>query len=869
MPIQATASRGMLSTRTARRAHMTELTRVGLTCRAFARAGSKGGSHDRAHMGAGSHAGHSLDAAGVPDVRPHAILVHCLGSEGQRIFASLTDTGSYAGAVTALSTHFGLMRNVMMERYRFRQRGQRPGETVLQYVASLKELASTCNFGELHEEMIRDQLIEKTCTPRIRERLLMEPDTLTLDRTVTLAGQIEAAIREARTFSGLTSPTSSQLRQLTREGTSVPADVQGVHYHEDHRRHTQQGTHKKASRPTYPGAKRPDYQQSSCSNCGSQGHKAWSNGCPAKNQTCHECGRRGHFAHKCRSSGQVRHVAQGDDHDTDVTIYSITENRSDTFKNCQVKIDGKTVNLLMDLGAKVSIVSELLHKELFAKHPLTTATKRLYAYNKDPIPVLGMVHLPNVQYGGHMLESFPFYVTKQGTSLMGIDLFNALGFHVTHKGALVHTVDTLNTGTNQEATRFPTVEKYAHCPNIDQSVSPVSQKLRRLPLSVRPEVSAELKRLEEAGIIEKIDSSPWISNLVVARQKNNEIRLCVDLRAVNKAVIPDKYPLPTLEELTSEFHGSTVFSKLDLRRSYLQVPLTKDARHLSAFITHDGVFQYTWMCYGLASAPSAFQKILSSILSGCKGSTHLLDDVVEHGKTQHDHDRHLTEVLERFNTHNLLLNDGKCQFSQHSIDFAGYTVSAQGVIPLGSNVKAINDLPVPKDVKGLQSFLGTTNFYLKFVPRYAEIAEPLHKLLRKGMPWSWTREHTDAFEALKRKIAAPPTLAHFDPGAQTYVPTDASSHALGAVLSQSDGHTERPVAFASRTLSPTERKYSTSEREALAAIFACEHWHLYLYGRKFHLHTDHAALKALLSTAGSGHKPLRIYRWADRLLQYT
>ena len=160
-------------------------------------------------------------------------------------------------------------------------------------------------------------------------------------------------------------------------------------------------------------------------------------------------------------------------------------------------------------------------------------------------------------------------------------------------------------------------------------------------------------------------------------------------------------------------------------------------------------------------------------------------------------------------------------------------------------------------MKHLQSFLGTTNFYLKFVPNYAGIAEPLCKLLHKDEPWVWCQEQTEAFVALKQKIASQPILAHFDPNLPTYVTPDASNHAIGAVLSQIDEQTERPVAFASRTLSMTEHKYSTSEREALAAIFACEHWHMYLYGRKFILRTDHQTLKTLLSTSGTGHKPLR------------
>ena len=146
------------------------------------------------------------------------------------------------------------------------------------------------------------------------------------------------------------------------------------------------------------------------------------------------------------------------------------------------------------------------------------------------------------------------------------------------------------------------------------------QPLRRLPLTFREGVTAELSSLLEEGIIEPINAAPWISNLVVAQKKSGGLRVCVDLRQVNKAVIPDKYPLPTAEELTSLFHGSTVFTKLDLRQGYLQVPLHPASRDLTAFVTHAGVFRYTRIPFGLSSAPSCFQKVMSTILAGVPGT---------------------------------------------------------------------------------------------------------------------------------------------------------------------------------------------------------------------------------------------------------
>ncbi|XP_030838443.1 uncharacterized protein K02A2.6-like [Strongylocentrotus purpuratus] len=518
-------------------------------------------------------------------------------------------------------------------------------------------------------------------------------------------------------------------------------------------------------------------------------------------------------------------------------------------KNVKCKIAGTNLSLMIDVGAKVSILSDKLYHRHFSHCSLSSTSSKLIAYGEPPtlISVLGTVELP-VGYKDVHLDSFTFYIAK-GESLMGVNLFDALGFQMNdHTGERIRLID--NAYRERYAALFNEFGKckgYCHAPRVDSSVPPTAQSLRRLPLAVRDEVSKELHRLESDGIIERIDSSPWVSNLVIARRKNGDLRLCVDLRAVNKAIIPDKYPLPTMNELSASFHGAKVFSKLDMRRSYLQ---------------------YRRMPYGLNSAPSAFQKIVSSVLAGIEGTLNLLDDVVVFGEDKAQHDQRLAEVMTRLAKHNLTLNEAKCTFAASDIDFLGYHVTADGLTPTLDNVAAIRTLPAPTNVKELASFLGTMNFYRKFVPQYAEIAEPLQKLLRKEALWEWHNAQETAFNTLKGRIAEPPVLAYFTPSAETYVTTDASAFAIGAVLSQTIDGSVRPVAFASRALSDTERKYSTGEREALACIYACKHWHMYLYGRKFTLRTDHQALTTLLSTSGSGHRPLRIYRWSDRLHQY-
>lgn len=195
------------------------------------------------------------------------------------------------------------------------------------------------------------------------------------------------------------------------------------------------------------------------------------------------------------------------------------------------------------------------------------------------------------------------------------------------------------------------------------------------------DIIAELQRLLDTGIIERVDASPWISNLVVVK-KSGGLRPCVDLRQVNKVVVPDKYPLPMVEELSAKFHGSMVFSKLDLRQGYLQVPLHPDSGNLTAFVTHMGVFCYTRIPFGLSSAPSCFQKIMATIFADITGMVMYLDDIMVHGATSALHDDCLSRVLDVLARHNLTLNGEKCIFAVPVIEFVGFRLTTDGLGPL-------------------------------------------------------------------------------------------------------------------------------------------------------------------------------------------
>ena len=261
--------------------------------------------------------------------------------------------------------------------------------------------------------------------------------------------------------------------------------------------------------------------------------------------------------------------------------------------------------------------------------------------------------------------------------------------------------------------------------------------------------------------------------------------------------------------------------------------------------------------------------MMMQILSGMKGVQCYLDDVITYGSSEAEHDANLSAVLRKINNAGLKLNVDKCQLRRTTLSFLGQKIGPEGLLPDDSHVAAILNAPSPSDPATLRSFLGLSAWYSKFVPNYATVVEPMRALLRKNCSFHWNKAAQAAFERVKQLIVHSTALVMFDPSKSTIVSTDASDYGVGAVLTQMDSNgAEQTVAFASRSLSDAERKYSIVEKEALACVWAAEKWRTWLWGRRFLLRTDHQALTTLLTTKGNNRAGLRIARWSARLLEF-
>ena len=338
------------------------------------------------------------------------------------------------------------------------------------------------------------------------------------------------------------------------------------------------------------------------------------------------------------------------------------------------------------------------------------------------------------------------------------------------------------------------------------------------------------------------------------------------MRQANTAIVRERHPIPTVEEILQELQGASMFSKLDLRWGYHQIELHPDSRQITTFATHKGLYHYKRLMFGVSSAPEIYQHIIQQVLQGCPGVRNISDDILVYGKNKEDHDRNLSQAMQRLKEKGLTLNKENCVFGASTVTFFGFVLSADGVSPEGKKVEAIRDARAPTTAAEVRSFLGLATYCSRFIPDFATVAEPLRQLTRKGNTWEWTAIHQNAFTTLKKRLTSECVMAHYNPSAPTQLRVDASPVGLGVILTQTQDGKVRPVAYASRTLSDVERRYSQTEREALAVVWGCEKFHLYLYGTEFDLYTDHKPLEIIYSPRGK--PPARIERWALRLQPY-
>lgn len=401
--------------------------------------------------------------------------------------------------------------------------------------------------------------------------------------------------------------------------------------------------------------------------------------------------------------------------------------------------------------------------------------------------------------------------------------------------------------------------------------TPINTKSYRYPEIHKQEVNKQIDKMLKQGII-KPSISPWSAPLWVVPKKLDaskvqKWRLVIDYRRLNDVTIGDAFPLPQIDEILDQLGHSKYFSTLDLASGFHQIPVKDSDQQKTAFTTPLGHYEFTRMPFGLKNAPSTFQRLMNSVLSGLQGLQCFvyLDDVVIYASSLEEHTLKLKTIFDRLRLNNLKLQPDKCEFLKREVSYLGHVISEQGVQPNPEKVNAIKNYPVPKDAKMIKQFLGLVGYYRRFIKNFAKIAKPLTNLLKKEIPFSWTNEHQTSFDTFRNILLTSPILSYPDFSKEFILTTDASNFAIGAILSQGKLGSDLPIAYASRTLNNSEQNFSTTEKELLAIVWSVKHFRPYLYGRTFTIVTDHKPLTWLFNCKDPGS---RLVRWRLKLAEY-
>ena len=377
-----------------------------------------------------------------------------------------------------------------------------------------------------------------------------------------------------------------------------------------------------------------------------------------------------------------------------------------------------------------------------------------------------------------------------------------------------------------------------------------------------------LKEMMRTGKIRRSTSPAGSPILFVHKPNGRGLRLCDDYRGINRVTIPNRYPLPLMQELQDRTQGAQFFTKMDLKNGFHLIRIREGDEWKTAFRTRYGLYEFMVMPFGLTNAPATFQDMMNHIFRDMidLGLLVYMDDLLVYAKTEPEHNEIVREVLRRLQTNGLAVSAEKCVWRVAEVEFLGYIIGRDGIKMSAEKVEAVLEWKSPSSLTEVQSFLGFANFYRRFIQNYSQVARPLTELTKSSAKdWKWTDEAETAFNELKSRFTCAPILAHYDPQKPVIVETDASDFALGAVLSQRDGENRlHPVAFHSRKFSPAEINYEIHDKELLAIVDLFKHWRRYCEGavHQVQVFSDRQNLKYFTMTKVLNRRQAR---WAQEL----
>ncbi|XP_062574516.1 uncharacterized protein K02A2.6-like [Saccostrea cucullata] len=605
----------------------------------------------------------------------------------------------------------------------------------------------------MEDEMIRDRIVIGVRDNHTRKKLLQEKN-LDLQRCIDICRSNEKS--------------ESQLKSI--------ADVHHVKFKQKVKQDNRGKTEKRRDTQSIPTIQ-------SCRYCG-RTHPRSREKCPAFGQTCNSCGEQNHFERKCpnkepprakhrekrrgtwnRRKSQVHDIKTHESDSSDELVlvieqvHSLSSKRHTAVMNIQVKY----VEFQLDNGSTANILPAHVYVRLTADKEFQNLKKTdvtLQMYNKTETKALGTIRMSVRNPCNRKKYNLEFLIVpgKELHCILGKRAIEGMELITVHTDKFLTKTQVQNDVISQIDIKEEINEKYANVfkdlgkldgklhLEVKDSVRPVQLPPRKIPLALKPKVKEELNRLEKLGVIKPVNTpTDWVSALVVAPKRNGDIRLCIDPKPLNEALMRNHYPTPTIEDILPDLHQARIFSIVDAKDGFWHIELDSESSYLTTFATPWGKYRWLRMPFGISVAPEEFQRRVDDALSGIPDIRPIHDDVLIYGcgetdeEAERDHDVKFRALMQRCMEKNIRLNQSKMKLKLTSVTYLGYVISKDGLSVDPQKLKAIHEMPTPEDKAGIQTLaavFGMEHFENYTYGRHVNIQsdhKPLEIIARKNL----------------------------------------------------------------------------------------------------------------------------------------